>query len=144
MLKMSKSHPNPNSRIHLNDSSEDISSKIRLAVTDSNSDVSYDPPARPGLSNLLDIMSSLDAINGGGVRSPQELADEFESYSMQQLKKEVTSTVVRALAPVREKYEELVEQPEYLDSVARQGAERARRRAQETMGRVREAVGLTS
>jgi tryptophanyl-tRNA synthetase len=53
---MSKSALNPASRIVLSDSADEISQKIRKAVTDSNHNISYDPAARPGISNLLRIL----------------------------------------------------------------------------------------
>ena len=54
--KMSKSSVNPKSRILLSDGKDEIEMKIRKAVTDSDTHISYDPMRRPGISNLLTIL----------------------------------------------------------------------------------------
>ena len=139
-LKMSKSHADSRSRIHLNDSPDQIGYKIRLALTDSVAGVSFDPQTRPGVSNLLSIMSSLDSQG----RSPQELAQSFASLSMRGFKNEVTAGITSALAGISERYQDLVKEgrSSYLDDVAREGAKKARRKAKMTMTMVRESIGL--
>jgi tryptophanyl-tRNA synthetase len=68
---MSKSAANPNSRILLSDSKDEIEIKIRKAVTDSETDISYDPVLRPGISNLLCILHECRRLSAPVVLSPQ-------------------------------------------------------------------------
>lgn len=138
--KMSKSHADPRSRILINDSREEIATKVRLAVTDSLSGVTYEPEKRPGVSNLLAIMSYLDERG----KSCQELAEMYHNMTMRQLKDEAVQIIDHALAGIRERYEELLSGPgdPYLDDVAQEGAHDARRVADMTMTTVRKAVGL--
>lgn len=139
-LKMSKSHPDPKSRILLTDTPEDINQKIRLAMTDSESGISYDPEGRPGVSNLLEIMSHLDEKG----RSPESLAKECDSLSLRQFKERVSERVISSLAGIKNAYDRLLLKDDgcYIDYVAQKGAERARDSAEETMVLVREAVGI--
>jgi len=140
-MKMSKSHTDTRSRIRINDSTYDIATKVRLAVTDSLAGVTYQPEERPGVSNLLAIMSYLDDPG----RSCEELADLHHEKSMRKFKDEVIRTTDRALAGIRERYNHLLgdAQGEYLDEVAREGAVKAKRIAENTMSTVRRVVGLT-
>lgn len=67
---MSKSDPDPKNRVCLTDTSDEISSKIRKAVTDFTSQITYDPEKRPGVSNLIHIHS---IITG---KSPEDICEE--------------------------------------------------------------------
>jgi len=140
-MKMSKSDADPRSRIRINDSTYDLATKVRLAVTDSLAGVTYQPEERPGVSNLLAIMSSLDDPG----RSCEELADLHHEKSMRKFKDEVIRTTDRALAGIRERYNHLLgdAQDEYLNETARDGAVKAREMAENTMSTVRRVVGLT-
>ncbi len=140
-MKMSKSHADPRSRIRINDSTYDIATKVRLAVTDSLAGLTYQPEERPGVSNLLAIMSYLDSLG----RSCEELASLYQEKSMRKFKDEVIRTTDRALAGVRERYNYLLgdAQDKYLDEVAREGAIKARDMAEVTMSTVRRVVGLS-
>lgn len=140
LKKMSKSAPSPLSRILITDSPSTISRKMSSALTDSDNSVSYSPSARPGVSNLLTLLSSFDAEG----RSPQELGEKFEREKMGlgAFKKLVAGNVGEALSGVRENYERIIGEKGYVDEVARRGAMRARESAEKTMVLVREAVGL--
>lgn len=139
-LKMSKSHPDPKSRILLTDTPEEIRQKIKLAMTDSEPGVSYDPDGRPGVSNLLEILSHLDEEG----RSPEILARECESLSLRQFKERVSERVILSLTGLKDAYDRILlkEGEAYIDYVAEKGAEKARKSAEETMALVREAVGI--
>ncbi|EEP78326.1 tryptophanyl-tRNA synthetase [Uncinocarpus reesii 1704] len=140
--KMSKSHTDPNSRILLTDDPETIHKKIKVALTDSEPGISYDPDNRPGVSNLLDILSNFDDTSR---LSPAELAQEHKDLSLKSLKEHVAQKVAGHLAPVRERYAELMADErgrEYLDCVAREGADKAGRNAEKTMKQVKAAIGL--
>lgn len=139
-LKMSKSHEDFRSRIQINDSPEVIGDKIRLALTDSGAGVSYDPESRPGVSNLLAIMSYLDEQG----RTAEELAQVCNSMNMRQFKAVVTSAISESLATTRDKYNRIMDKDEthYLDDIAIEGSIKARRQADKTMAAVRQVVGL--
>lgn len=139
-LKMSKSHDDPRSRIHINDRSEVIEAKVKLALTDSIAGVSYERNARPGVSNLLDIMSYLDPQR----RTSEELAQTYRTSTMRDLKREVTGVLTESLENIRARYESLVNAADshYLEDIAREGSIKARKHAETTMLVVRKAIGL--
>lgn len=141
-LKMSKSHSDPRSRILITDTPETILKKMMAALTDSTNSVSYDTEKRPGVSNLLQLLSHFDAAG----RSAEALGSEFGSQGLGlgQFKKVVAETIAEHLAPVRSKYEQVLAEDggKYLDHVEKQGAIKARESANATMALVREAVGF--
>lgn len=137
---MSKSHQDPRSRIHINDDPESIDGKIRLALTDLVPGVSYDPNSRPGVSNLLVMMSSLDAQG----RSVEDLAKICDAMSMREFKAEVTLVISEGLAVIRDRYNRFVkdDRSQDLDDIANEGSNKARKQAQKIMSVVRRSVGL--
>ncbi|CAF9932010.1 MAG: Tryptophan--tRNA ligase, mitochondrial [Alectoria fallacina] len=139
-LKMSKSHQDLRSRIQINDGAEIIGDKIRLALTDSITGVSYDPEHRPGVSNLLAIMSYFDEEG----RTAEELAQACKSLSMRQFKATATKAISESLASTRDKYNRIMNHDEthYLDDIATEGSNKARRQADKTMAAVRQVIGL--
>ncbi|KAJ0165393.1 Tryptophan--tRNA ligase, mitochondrial [Colletotrichum tanaceti] len=138
--KMSKSAADPRSRILITDTPEEIHKKIMCARTDSSNQISYDPDNRPGVSNLLEILSIFDAQG----RKPAQLAESHSQESLKDLKQAVSAAVVQGLDGIRERYFNFLSADEgrYLDAVEAQGAKRARLSAEETMAAVREATGL--
>lgn len=139
-LKMSKSHQDFRSRIQINDGPEIIGDKIRLALTDSFTGVSFDPEHRPGVSNLLAIMSYLDEQG----RTAEELAQACKSMTMRQFKTTVSSAISESLNSIRDKYNRILNNDEthYLDDIAIEGSNKARREADKTMVAVRQVIGL--
>ncbi|KAF8249465.1 tryptophanyl-tRNA synthetase [Wilcoxina mikolae CBS 423.85] len=138
LVKMSKSDPQPHSRILLTDTPEEISSKLKKAVTDSIGGVSFDPKNRPGVSNLVQIYAHMQRRDDF-----ESVATEFEGCNMKALKDRVTECVIEGLKPVREEYERIMKEGDgYLEQVAEDGAMRARESAEETMQLVRGAMGL--
>jgi tryptophanyl-tRNA synthetase len=132
--KMSKSDPNDKSRIDLLDSPDEIRKKIMSAVTDSEPTVRYDRAEKPGISNLLEIMS---ACTG---RSIDDLAAEYRDGGYGVFKEAVAEAVIAELAPIRAAYEHLDD-----DDVARilqRGALDARTKAEAYQQQVRDATGL--
>lgn len=139
LRKMSKSDADPRSRILLTDSSEDIQKKIKQALTDSEPNITYDPVNRPGVSNLIEMLSHFDS-NG---KTCTELADELRSTSMKSLKAVVATTIDTHLRDIRERYFEIIgKETGYLENIAEEGAVQARANADITMGAVRSALGL--
>lgn len=138
--KMSKSHTDERSRIHVNDTPRVIGEKVRLALTDSVTGVSYDPISRPGVSNLLAIMSYFDDRG----RTAEELALTYSDMDIRDFKSEVTNSISKGLESVRERYNSLMsaEGGNYLDDVAMNGSVKAREQAKTTMAVVRHIIGL--
>ncbi|OAL51238.1 tryptophanyl-tRNA synthetase [Pyrenochaeta sp. DS3sAY3a] len=139
--KMSKSDPKPKSRILITDSRDEIFAKLKTALTDSIDGISYDRLARPGVSNLIDLLFYFDA---GGAAAPEDLARDLSGVSMKALKERVAETVDRGIRDVRGRYEEVMGAGlgVGLEEIALEGGRRAEDIAEETMGRVRGAVGL--
>ncbi|KAF2160655.1 hypothetical protein M409DRAFT_70203 [Zasmidium cellare ATCC 36951] len=142
--KMSKSHPNPKSRILLTDSEETIKAKLKSAVTDSLEGITYDPPNRPGVSNLVDIIfHAEDHTSAGEDGSGQAaLAKELNGTSLRVVKERAATAVNDIVRPIRERYAELIEQQSYLDEAAAAGAFKAQISAAETIQKVRKAIGV--
>lgn len=138
--KMSKSDPNPKSRILITDSRDAIHKKLRSALTDSIEGVSYDREARPGVSNLVDLIYH---FGEAGAASPEELAQDLKNLSMRALKERAADTVDKNIAPIRERYDQLMsgDQKE-LVTHAENGAQKAEDIAESTMLRIRSAMGM--
>lgn len=138
--KMSKSHPNPKSRILLTDSHAAIKSKINAAVTDSIDGITYDPETRPGVSNLIDLLYHTGAEDG--YDSQEALAKDLEGVSLRALKEKVAESVDQQLRPVRERYFEVIQDRVSIDEAAARGAKKANKRAIATLTKVKRAVGM--
>jgi tryptophanyl-tRNA synthetase len=137
-VKMSKSHPNPDSRILITDSPSIIKRKITKAVTDSINSVSYDPVNRPGVANLVELMSHFDIER----RSPEVLEETCKGMGLGSFKELVARTISDRLEGVRVNFERIMGEEGLVEDIAAKGAKIARRNAEETMVLVREAVGL--
>ncbi len=133
--KMSKSDENDRATLYILDEPDRILKKIGSAVTDSGSEVEAGPE-KPGVSNLLAIHSGLS-----GETIP-DLEAKFAGQGYGAFKAEVAEVVVESLRPVREKYHELIVNKDYLQSVLRDGAEGAQRRANKIMRKVYRKVGF--
>jgi tryptophanyl-tRNA synthetase len=133
--KMSKSNPNENSRINLLDAPEVIRSKIMKATTDSEGVVKFDE-SRPGVYNLLEIYENLTG------KSRPEIEAHFEGKMYGDFKKEVAEIVVEALQPIQEKYYKLMENPETIEKMLQDGANKVRPIADKTLQTVMQKVGL--
>ncbi|MFJ6748473.1 tryptophan--tRNA ligase [Streptomyces sp. NPDC091266] len=132
--KMGKSHGRTAGIVYLLDEPEVVRKKVMRAVTDAGSGVVHDREERPGVANLLDVLA---ACTEG---DPVALAGEYDSYGA--LKKDTAEAVLEVLRPVRERHAELAAAPEYVDSVLREGAERARGMARPRVDAAYRAVGL--
>ncbi len=133
--KMSKSAEAIHSRISLLDEDNKIKKSIMRATTDSDGEIRFDPEAKPGVSNLLNIYS---AFSGEEVEA---VAAHFAGKGYGDLKKELVAVAQEALAPIKKNYEE-IRHSEELKMTLRDGAERAGAIAEKTMKRVRDTFGL--
>lgn len=134
--KMSKSAESDKGIIWLLDDPKKTAKKIRSAVTDTDGSVRVDAENKPGVTNLLGILS---AFTGRGV---QELSEEFDGQGYGTFKVAVADAVVEELAPIRERTLELLDDPAELDRILEANAERAREVADATLYRAMRAMGL--
>lgn len=134
--KMSKSATNPNDVILLEDEPDAIIKKFKKAVTDSENKVRFDPENKPGVSNLMQIYSSITGLK------MEEIEKEFENSGYGDFKTKVAETVVAKLEPIQRKYKELLENKEYLEKIYTEGANRARKLASKTLDEVKERIGI--
>jgi tryptophanyl-tRNA synthetase len=132
--KMSKSVESPLGTIGLLDSAEEITRKVRKAVTDTDGEVRYDRAAKPGVANLLELLASATG------RSPQEVATGYTRYG--DLKRDVAEALSELLRPVRERRLALEDDPAYVASVLAEGAATAHAVAARTYAAAADAMGL--
>lgn len=133
--KMSKSAENIHSRISLLDEPSKIKKSIMKATTDSEGVVRFDVENKPGISNLLNIYSVLSGI------SIEDLEKKYEGKGYGDFKKDLVEVTVNALAPIRERYEEIRHSDELIE-ILKDGAAKADAIAQKTMARVKKNFGL--
>jgi tryptophanyl-tRNA synthetase len=134
--KMSKSATDPKGVLNLMDTPDEISKKIRSAVTDTDGEMLFDREKKPGLANLIGIHS---AISG---ESTDSIVNRFAGAGYGKLKQELAEAVTAALNPIRERTLELLGDSGELDRLLASGAERAQEVAAETLSRVYDAIGF--
>ena len=138
--KMSKSDEIGNGRVCLMDDPADIMRKFKRAVTDCDTErcVRYDPENKPGVANLMSIYS---AVTG---KSFAEIEAEFEGKGYGAFKPAVGEAVIETLRPIREEATRIIKDKAYLETMCRDGAERASYIAEKTLRKVRKKVGLVA
>ena len=136
--KMSKSDPNENNYISMLDDPDTIRRKLKKAVMDSIQGISYDPENRPGVANLLGIYGALTD------EAPEKVAERFADQGNAALKTAVTDVVIESLRPFQQRYHELMDNPDYLRGILKDGAEKAAQRAKPTLDAVFNAMGFKS
>lgn len=137
LKKMSKSDDNPKNVIRILEEPKSILKKIKSAVTDSDNPpvVAYNWDTKPGVSNLLELMS---AATG---REINDLVEHFSGAMYGTFKTEVGEAVVAMLEPIQQRYRELRADEGYLKEVFQTGAARAAERAHKTLTDVYRKVG---
>ncbi len=133
--KMSKSDPNPNSYIQIIESRDETIKKVKRAVTDSGSEVKFEE-GKDGICNLMNIYS---AFTG---KSYEEIEKEFEGKGYGDFKLAVGETCADKLQPVRDEFARLSADKAYLESIMKEGAERATYLARKTLSKVYRKVGF--
>ncbi len=131
--KMSKSHPN--GALNLLDTPDEIRSKIMKATTDSENSVKFDQN-RPGIYNLLEIYQTLTG------ETKEQIEAKFANSGYGDFKKELAGIVVEALKPIQEKYARFTQNPEKLEQMLKEGADKIRPTAHNTLQTVKNKVGL--
>ena len=134
--KMSKSDTSTGACIYLMDKPEDILRAFKRAVTDSDTQVRFDPAAKPGVSNLMQIYSCATG------KTYAEIEAEFDGQGYGVFKPRVGEAVVEMLRPIREEAARLIADKAYLEGVYRDGAERAAYVADKTVRKVYIKLGF--
>jgi tryptophanyl-tRNA synthetase len=134
--KMSKSDENDKNFVSIIDDSKKIEKKIKSATTDSGIEIKYDTENKAGLSNLLTIYSVLSG------KTIPELEKDYEGKMYGHLKVDLADLVVQTLKPVKEKYDDLMKNKDYLDQLMKSGADNAQKRAILTLKNVYDTIGL--
>ncbi len=135
--KMSKSDPE-DTFIALTDDADTIRRKIKRAVTDSDGEIRFDPENKPGVSNLLSIMSAL------GAGEIDALVAELQGQGYGTLKARVADCVIAALAPMQAEYKRLIADKGYLQGVLDENAKTACYLATKTLRKVQKKVGFAA
>ncbi|MEW1548108.1 tryptophan--tRNA ligase [Streptomyces tsukubensis] len=134
--KMSKSASTPKGLVNLLDEPKATAKKIRSAVTDTGTVISFDPVEKAGISNLLTIYATLTG------RSIPELVKEYEGRMYGALKTDLAEIVVDFVTPFRERTQAYLDDPETLDSILAKGAEKARAVAAESLATAYDRIGF--
>ena len=134
--KMSKSMPE--GCVFLMERPEDIQRKFKRAITDSDTEncVRFAPDEKPGVANLMSIYS---AVTG---KTYAEIETEFAGQGYGAFKPKVGEAVIETLRPIREEATRLLKDKAYLESVYRNGAERASYEAEKTLRKVYKKIGF--
>ncbi len=135
--KMSKSDPSEQSRINLLDTPEQIQKKIKRCKTDLVKGLVFDDPERPECHNLLTLYMLL------GGKTKEVVAQECQEMGWGQFKPLLADAAVEALKPIQDKYWAVMNDRSYLESVLRQGREKAEEIADETLTQVKKAMGYS-
>jgi tryptophanyl-tRNA synthetase len=135
--KMSKSDPAEGSRINLLDPADVIQKKIKRCKTDPVKGLTFDDPERPECNNLLTLYMILSG------KTKESVAAECQNMGWGQFKPLLTETVIESLKPIQDKYQAVMDDKGYLESVLRQGREKAEAIANETLSKVKTALGYS-
>jgi tryptophanyl-tRNA synthetase len=134
---MSKSRGAESGTILMLDPADTIRKKVKTAVTDSGSDVRYDPTEKPGISNLIELLT---VVSGKSVKDV-EAAYDGQGYG--QFKTDVGEAIVEVLEPIQARYRELRDDPAELQRLLAVGADKARAASNPTLEQMYERMGFT-
>jgi tryptophanyl-tRNA synthetase len=136
--KMSKSAATMAGVIELMDAPEVNAKKVKSAMTDTEREIKFDEKNKPGISNLLTIYSALTG------QSINQLEENYSGKGYGDLKKELADVVVGALEPIRNSALDYLKDPAQLQSILKDGGQRAGSVAAQTLRNVYSAMGLVA
>jgi tryptophanyl-tRNA synthetase len=134
--KMSKSDENVNAVVYILDDRDTIIRKFKRAVTDSGSEVRYDPEEKPGVSNLMSLYSCFSG------KTIEEIEREFDGRGYGEFKLAVGEVTADALAPVQASFHSLMADKGALEALMKKGAEEASWYARRTLAKVQKKLGF--
>ncbi len=135
-VKMSKSASNEKGIVRVLDEPASIDKKFKGAVTDSGTDIRHDRVGKPGVSNLLEILS------GATGRDVEDLAAEYDGHGYGTFKAAVAEAVIELVRPVQARYRELAGDPAEVARLLEVGADKARAISSDTLQHAKDAMGL--
>ena len=133
--KMSKSEENPAGVISMFDTPEDIEKKILKATTDSDNEVKFDEENKPGISNLLNIVSVITSTE------IKDLEEKYKGYGYGDFKKEVASIVSEHIAQIQDKYNKIINDDK-LNEILDEGIKKSRELAKEKYDLMKKKLGV--
>jgi tryptophanyl-tRNA synthetase len=135
-MRMSTTRGAPAGVVRVLDPPDTIRKKFKSAVTDSGTDVRYEPAEKPGISNLLEIMS---VATGKAI---PELESRYDGSGYGQFKEDVGEAVVQLFVPIQERYTELRADEGELKALLARGADKAREVSAPTLETMYERMGF--
>lgn len=135
--KMSKSNPNPHSKITLLDDIGKIKKSIMKATTDSDGEIKYDLVNKPGVSNLLTIYAQFSSF------SIAELESKYDGLGYGALKKDLVDVVQTEVSSVQERFNQIMSSGDIYD-ILKEGRDRATQISSEVLDRVKKKIGLVT
>ncbi|MFB6423617.1 tryptophan--tRNA ligase [Streptomyces microflavus] len=135
-VKMSKSASTPKGLINLLDDPKATAKKVKSAVTDTDTVIRFDEEKKPGVSNLLTILSTL---SGSTI---EDLERKYEGKGYGALKTDLAEAMVEFVTPFQLRTQEYLDDPETLDSILAKGAEKARAVAAKTLAQTYDRMGF--
>jgi tryptophanyl-tRNA synthetase len=133
---MSTTAGRPEGVVRMIDPPDVVRKKFKTAVTDSGREVRHNPGAKPGVSNLIEIMSVATG------RPIPEIEAQYDGAGYGRFKEDVGEAVVALLVPIQERYEELRADERELQRLLAVGAEKARRASEPTLELMYERMGF--
>ena len=135
-VKMSKSRGAESGTVLMLDPPDTIRKKVKSAVTDSGTDVRYDPEEKPGISNLIELMT---VVTGESI---PEIEAKYDGSGYGRFKEAVAEAVVETLDPIRKRYEDVRSDVAELDRLLALGADKAREASAPTLGLIYDRLGF--
>ncbi len=135
-VKMSKSRGSESGTVLMLDSPDTIRKKLKTAVTDSGSDVRYDPAKKPGISNLIELMT---VVTGSSI---PDVEAQYQGSGYGRFKEDVAEAVIEVVTPIQPRYHELRADVGELDRLLQLGAEKAREASAPTLELIYERLGF--
>lgn len=134
--KMSKSETaNPNGYILIMDKPEDIKRKISRAVTDSVGVVNYSDE-QPGIKNMINLISNITE------KTPEEIVKMFEGKNYKEFKEYTAKVIIDELSPIQERVKQYLSEKTELETILKEGAQKASYLANKTLRKMEKKVGL--
>ncbi|XP_076646751.1 tryptophanyl-tRNA synthetase, mitochondrial [Halictus rubicundus] len=136
LKKMSKSSTSPKGTINILDEPHIVLERIKKAITDFTSEVTYEPDERPGIANLITIHSMFTG------KSPDQICLEMQGLDTGKYKLLLADLIIEKLSPIREEFSKLIKEPTYLNEVLEDGKERATEIAEKSWQEIRKKIGF--
>lgn len=133
--KMSKSDADENATVYILDTDEVILKKLKRAVTDSGTEVTYED-SKPGVKNMLTIQAALSG------RKVDEIVASYKGKMYGNLKLETAAVISEHLGPIRDRAQALLKDKKSLNAILKRGAERAREKTSKTLKRLYDRIGF--